>query len=460
MKVFLNILWHIPFGGFITAIFMALTGLFFCLTIVFIPVGLGFFQISKFLFWPHGNAMVNKADLGLLNEREQSQFWKVWCIINRILYFIPGLCTVISATLLAFGEFISLIGIPCGLVWIKVLGAIFNPCNKICVPESVAMEIDKAKQNNSLRGYDLQQEEAIPSQSPPPSAPVLQEVPVAAAPVLNTTIESVMVNNMEKNPHAGSFIEKEDNRAKGSKNKFALILIVGICLVILAGGIVGYLYLYMPYKRDKDAPRYYTFSNITNLRSSQITGTEFNIIEELPYGMKLITYAFEPEWSDVKLKTGKKEIIGYIASSYILPEDDFFRLNNVFGDNESKECISTAKCRLALLDYLKRNNFNGKIHKTKSFGYGKEWQIYAKPKNVKPNTVSYLRLFDRSSKFTDFAFIIKNNNTGERRLVIYSFTDDEVPVFQYEESAPRSGDIGDIRIGKDRGNIHVIYTDT
>ena len=245
-------------------------------------------------------------------------------------------------------------------------------------------------------------------------------------------------------------------------NNLKPLLFTGAGLFLLAGIVIGYLFFYVPYKRDKDAPRYYTFSNITNLRSSQIAGTDFGVLEKLPYGTELITYTYEPEWSEVKLKTGKKEITGYIASPFIIPEDDFFRLNSAFGDNESRECISTAKCRLALLDYLKRNHFNQKVNElSQNNEHNKEWQVYAKPENVKPNTVFFPRLFDRNSKFTDFAVIIKNNNTGERRLFIYSFTENETPVFRYEENAPRSGDIKNIQTQKsgDKFYIKVIYTD-
>lgn len=468
MQIFLNILWHIPFCGFITAIFMALSGLLFCLTIIFIPIGLGFFQISKFLFWPHGNAMVNKGDLGLLNEREQSQFWKVWCIVNRILYFIPGLLTVISTALFAFAEFISLIGIPCGLVWFKILGAIFNPCDKICVPESVSKEIDKVKYENSLREYSSQANTTIPGQpSPEPpvtlvSSPIMQEVVANSESISEYTTAESSEENIKNEIQPTQTGEEESDTSKESNNNIKLLLIIGISLILLIGGVVGYKFLYTPYEKDKNAPRYYTFSDITNLRSSQMTDTDSGIIEKLPYGTELITYKYDSEWSSVKLKSGKKEITGFIASPYILSKEDFFRLNSAFGNDESKESINTAKCRLALLDYLKRNHFNQKTNELpENNEYNTEWQIYSMPENVKPNTVFYPRLFDRNSKFTDFAAIIKNNHTGERRLFIYSFLENETPVFQYEENAPRSGEIKNIQARKNGKKFQIItyYTE-
>lgn len=68
MKTFLNILCNFPFLGFIIAIFKAINGAIWCLTIVGIPIGLGLFQFSKFMFWPHGNAMVSKSELETVTE--------------------------------------------------------------------------------------------------------------------------------------------------------------------------------------------------------------------------------------------------------------------------------------------------------------------------------------------------------------------------------------------------------
>ena len=48
----LNILWHFPFFGFLFALFYALFGAILCCTVILYPVGLGFFQIARFLLTP------------------------------------------------------------------------------------------------------------------------------------------------------------------------------------------------------------------------------------------------------------------------------------------------------------------------------------------------------------------------------------------------------------------------
>lgn len=68
------------------------------------------------------------------------------------------------------------------------------------------------------------------------------------------------------------------------------------------------------------------------------------------------------------------------------------------------------------------------------------WQIYTKTKGQKPNTVFYPRLYDKSSKFTDFVFVTKNNASGERVVVCYSFDNEtETPVFRFKSAAPSEG---------------------
>ena len=60
MKTLGNILWHIPFFGFVSAILVYLLGLLLTILVVTAPIGLGLMELGKFLFWPFGNAMISK----------------------------------------------------------------------------------------------------------------------------------------------------------------------------------------------------------------------------------------------------------------------------------------------------------------------------------------------------------------------------------------------------------------
>jgi Predicted membrane protein len=153
MKTFLSVLWHLPFFGFLFAIYYAILGVIFCISIVGAPIGLGLLQFSKFLLSPFKNKMVNKADVNELSDAEENKLWKAFSLIVRIVYFPFGCFGAISCCFVIAAQFITIIGIPAGMVWAKSLGTIFNPVSKVCVPNVVAEEIERKKQEALLNKY-------------------------------------------------------------------------------------------------------------------------------------------------------------------------------------------------------------------------------------------------------------------------------------------------------------------
>ncbi len=219
-----------------------------------------------------------------------------------------------------------------------------------------------------------------------------------------------------------------------------------ILLAILAGVLwAGYQFWYKDYKRDKDAPRTYVFADNLFMRSTAVADVEYNRLGTIPYGSELITYSEENGWAYVKAN-GET---GYVSKDFILNAHDFQLLNGVWGNNDAKEVVATSKCRLAVLDYLKSGNL-----KTGSTG----WQIFTKQKEMKPNSVLFPKLNNGYDNFTEFAFIIKNNENGLRKLVLYSFKEDESPVFVYSEDAPEQGDIKSISYNRWSNKYNVTYS--
>lgn len=235
--------------------------------------------------------------------------------------------------------------------------------------------------------------------------------------------------------------EREQQRRKKKKQNRMIVLIIGI-IVFMA---LAHQYVYVPYTIDRDAPRTYVFATNLFLRSSKVADVEYNRIGKIPYGAELITYSNSDGWAEVKVD-GQR---GVVSSDYLLDYDDFHLLNGVWGNEDAKETIITAKCRLAILDYLKRHGL-----KTG----GKEWVVYTKNQEVKPNTVFFPRLANGYNNYTDFAFILTNNETKERKLVLYSFTEDEKPVLMYEENAPQEGDIKNITYNTWNKKYKVTYS--
>jgi uncharacterized membrane protein YccF (DUF307 family) len=141
MRTLGNIIWHIPFLGFLSALLVFIIGDLLVLTVVASPIGLGLIQLSKFLIAPFSNEMVSKKDLG----QDQNPLWKTYGIIVRIFYFPIGLVLVIASISEIVAMFTSIIGIPIAIVIAKSLSTYFNPVNKVCVPRAFADEIARKK---------------------------------------------------------------------------------------------------------------------------------------------------------------------------------------------------------------------------------------------------------------------------------------------------------------------------
>ena len=141
MKTLGNIIWHVPFCGFLTALFTFLIGGLLFITVIGAPIGLGLMQLSKFFLAPFSREMIDKKDL----IPDQNKLWKIFSIIIRIIYFPLGLILAIFTIIQIAGLFVSLIGIPVALVLAKSLSTYFNPVNKKCVPRAVSEELEQRK---------------------------------------------------------------------------------------------------------------------------------------------------------------------------------------------------------------------------------------------------------------------------------------------------------------------------
>ena len=275
-------------------------------------------------------------------------------------------------------------------------------------------------------------------------APVQPEIPerdfVPVQPQ-TSTVHAQPAQTFQTPPVVPSF---QTSVSKPTKRNSPLIIGIAIGALAFVGLIAGYFMWYVPYAKDRDALRTYVVANNVFLRSSKMAGVEYNILSKVPYGSELITYSKDMEWAEIKVNG----VEGFVASPYLLEWNDFKLLNDVWGSVDTKEYIESSKCRLAILDYCKRNQFTT----------GKNgWQLYTLQKNVKPNNVLFPRLNNGYDKFTEFAFILKNDATQERRLAIYSFDEEtEEPIFLYDESAPKDGQIKQIRYS---GNKYIVsYT--
>lgn len=230
-----------------------------------------------------------------------------------------------------------------------------------------------------------------------------------------------------------------------SKNNSVVVISILVGVLLAVGGALAYFYWYAPYMKDKNAPRTYVVATNVFLRSSRLAGVEYNILRKVPYGSEVITYSKLGEWAEVKVD-GQE---GFIASAYLLDSQDFNLLSSAWKDIYAQECIESSKCRMAILDYYKKNLLQGGTS---------GWQVYTKMKEQKPNPVYYPRLFNKGSKFTDFAFIVRNNADGNCQLVCYSFDDmTEKPLFRFSVPISDNLYIRDMRLVY--GKVRVTFDD-
>lgn len=141
MRTLGNILWHIPFLGFVSAFITFVIGILLTVTIIAAPVGVGLIEYSKFLLAPFGKVMVSKNDLNI----ERNSAWKAYSTVIMIIYFPFGLIFAIISIFQIVGMAITIVGIPVAIVMAKSLGTTLNPVNKKCVSVAIVDEMQRRK---------------------------------------------------------------------------------------------------------------------------------------------------------------------------------------------------------------------------------------------------------------------------------------------------------------------------
>ena len=115
MKTFGNILWFI-FGGFLMSIEAFLSGCLLCITIIFIPWGLQYFKLARFMLWPMGKKVVKTANHNGFKAFLNFLFFITGGIIHYLIYDLLGLIFCIT-----------IIGIPFGRQYFKLAHFCLHP---------------------------------------------------------------------------------------------------------------------------------------------------------------------------------------------------------------------------------------------------------------------------------------------------------------------------------------------
>lgn len=509
MKTFLNFLWNFPFLGFIYAIITGISGLLWCLTIIGLPLGLGLLQFSLFLFWPHGYAMVSKGDLEILTEKKRPLWWKIFALIIRIIYFPFGLVHAMFMACVGLIEFFTIIGIPQGLVTMKSISTYFNPVNKVRVPQAVADQIAEIKRGRDINRYAPQknsssqpattpssaQQQSLPQQAPsvttaafchncgnpltegprfcPKCGTMVASVSLPATSGAETaetatpqvgrapapadtdaiTAESrdLLQPESDDSPAGITPADTPDTLTDGTsdpddkkKQYFliggaAIVAVILICIICIFAGNSSA-------SSSDDDDMYTVLADNLFFRSSPSAITDRNLIAKIPYGTHMKLVSREGDWAEVEVE-GEH---GYVGWKYILPDSTFRLHNNVWDTVNIRDIVNQNRCRLAVLDYITRHSLP--VGMT-------QWQInYGNEQGTMPNNVMWPDLKNMHDKYPEFAFIIENGLTHERRMAIYSFdSDTEEPILIHDSTVEYDGMIKDIRLDRN-GNIQISFT--
>ncbi|MGI6270478.1 MAG: YccF domain-containing protein [Candidatus Howiella sp.] len=106
MSCFGNALWFV-FGGFFMALGWCLAGLFWCITIVGIPVGVQCFKFAGLALFPFGKEVVFGGGAGSL-------------LLNILWLLISGIPLAAEAALCGLIFCVTIVGIPFGMQCFKL----------------------------------------------------------------------------------------------------------------------------------------------------------------------------------------------------------------------------------------------------------------------------------------------------------------------------------------------------
>lgn len=115
MRIIGNLIWLIC-GGFISAIEYLIAGVFYCITIIGVPIGLQCFKFASVAIWPFGTKVVSKPDTGIQHV-----------LLNIIWLILGGLGICLTHILLGLILSITIIGLPWGKQHFKLAKLAFTP---------------------------------------------------------------------------------------------------------------------------------------------------------------------------------------------------------------------------------------------------------------------------------------------------------------------------------------------
>ncbi len=130
-----NVVWFIFFGWWEALIHLILAGLF-AITIVGIPIAKSMFQFAKLMAFPFGKEIIKETELK--GSANVSLIRKIFGTIVNVLWLPFGI--ILALIYLASGvlSFLTIVGIPVGVVYVRSAAFIVWPIGAKCVSKKQA----------------------------------------------------------------------------------------------------------------------------------------------------------------------------------------------------------------------------------------------------------------------------------------------------------------------------------
>lgn len=132
---FFNFIWFILIGWWEALAHLILAGLF-AITIVGIPIAKSMFQFAKLMAFPFGKEIIKETDLK--GSANVSLIRKIFGTLVNIIWLPFGIIFAVCYFLSALVAFVTIVGIPVGVVYVRSAAFIIWPIGAKCVSKKQA----------------------------------------------------------------------------------------------------------------------------------------------------------------------------------------------------------------------------------------------------------------------------------------------------------------------------------
>jgi len=143
-----NLIWFICGGAIMALVWLILAGIF-AITIVGIPIARAFLEFAKLSAFPFGKEILRDTELANVSSAS-----KIVTTILSIIWFPFGIILTIIYLIAGIASFFTIIGIPVGIVYVRMGKFVLFPVGARVVSKkqayatAVANEMEKRNKSN------------------------------------------------------------------------------------------------------------------------------------------------------------------------------------------------------------------------------------------------------------------------------------------------------------------------